>query len=73
MSNICHNCVFHEKCMAYRYNNIKTEHMKEVSRKVNKDGKIIIYVEECDNFTPRMFKYYSKKLYAIKMGLDNSK
>jgi len=62
MSNICHNCVFHEKCIMYRYNNIQTKSMKKVSRIENKDGNIVIYVEECNNFIKRKFKYTPEKL-----------
>lgn len=62
MINICHKCIFYEKCIAYRYNNIQTKQMKKVSRKENKDGNIVIYVEECNNFIKRKFKYTPEKL-----------
>lgn len=66
MKNICHNCLYHENCMAYRYNNIRTKYMKKVHRKKNKDGNIVIYVEKCSKFTERMFKFYPKKLRKLK-------
>ena len=62
MSNICHNCVFHEKCISYRYSNVKTEYMEKVRVQENKEGIPIIYVEECKKFLTRMFKYYPEKL-----------
>lgn len=71
MSNICHNCIYHEKCMSYRYKNIKTEYMEKISREKNKEGLIIIYVEKCNQFIQRKFKYYPKKLNFIKKNVDN--
>lgn len=65
MRNICHNCLFHEKCICYRYNNIKTKNMKKISRIKNKDGNFVIYVEECSKFTNRMFKYYPEEMRKI--------
>lgn len=69
MRNICHECVYHEKCMVYRYNNIQTKSMKEVSRIENRDGNTIIFVEKCDNFKKRKFKYVPEKL-AVSGGID---
>ena len=66
MKNICHNCLYHEKCMAYRYNNVRTKCMKKVHKLINKDGNTIIYVEECSKFTERMFKYYPEKIRKLK-------
>ena len=57
MRNICHECVYHEKCMGYRYNNVQTKFMEKVSKQENKDGNTIIFVEECNNFKKRKFKY----------------
>lgn len=58
----------------YRYNNVQTKHMKEVTREKNRDGNTIIFVQKCDNFTNRMFKYTKEKLiqYKLKKILDNS-
>ena len=68
MINICHNCMYHEKCIMYRYNNIQTKDMKKVSRLKNRDGEMVIYVEECVKFTRRVFKRPSKK--QQKKGID---
>lgn len=73
MSNICHRCIYHEKCMGYRYNNIQTKKMKKVSRVENKDGNIIIYVEECDDFIKRKFKYTPERLELKKVENKNKK
>ena len=66
MSNICHNCVYHEKCISYRYNNVRTKYMNKVNIQQNKDGKKVIFVEKCRNFTPRRFKYYPNKKKSFK-------
>ena len=66
MKNICHNCLYHEKCIAYRYKNVKTKHMKKINRLKNKDGELVIYVEKCSKFTERMFKYYPVELRKLK-------
>jgi hypothetical protein len=78
MRNICHECIYHEKCMGYRYNNVQTRFMKKVYKEKNKDGNIIIFVEECNNFIKRKFKYVPMKLELkkianeIKRGIDKS-
>ena len=69
MSNICHKCLYHERCMVYRYNNVQTKYMKKVYRQKNNDGNKVIYVEECSKFTQRIFKYSSEKLKK-KKGID---
>lgn len=73
MSNICHNCLYHEKCMAYRYNNIKTKDMEKITVKKNKDGKPVIFVEKCQKFTARMFKYYPKEIRDKKIKKISAK
>lgn len=62
MINICHNCLYHEKCMAYRYNNIKIKEMEKINIQKDKEGNSIIFVEKCRKFTTRMFKYYPEKI-----------
>lgn len=62
MINICHNCVYHEKCMAYRYSNVRTKNMKKIHVKENKEGRKIIYVEKCNKFIGKKFKYYPERL-----------
>ena len=57
MINICHNCLYHEKCISYRYNNVRQSYMLEIEDKANKDGIIIIYVQKCSKYTGRKFKY----------------
>ena len=47
--------------MIYRYNNIEKKCMKKVNRKILEDGRIVIFVEECDSFSGRKFKYYLDK------------
>ena len=66
MINICHNCLYHEKCIMYRYNDIKMKYMKKITRCKNRDGNIVIYVEECSKFTRRMFKNSPKKLEELR-------
>ena len=58
MINICHNCLYHEKCIMYRYQNVQTKYMKRVHRNKNRDGDIVIYVEECTKFKKRSNKFY---------------
>ena len=67
MINICHNCLYHERCMAYRYNNIKTKYMEKITVSKNADGNPVIFVEKCRKFTGRMFKYYPEKLKSRKI------
>ena len=62
MRNICHKCLYHGRCMMYRYNNIQTKYMKKVDRLKNRDGNIVIYVEKCSKFTERKFKHSLEKL-----------
>lgn len=66
IKNICHGCIYHERCMAYRYKNIKTKFMKKVAIKENKDGNKVIYVEKCDKFIKRFFKYVPERLSDLK-------
>ena len=61
MSNICHNCLHHERCMLYRYNNIHKNFMIEIDKMNTKDGKVVIYVQKCSKFKGRKFKYYPNK------------
>lgn len=42
--------------MEFRYENILLKYMKEVTRKVNKDGNLIIYVQKCDKYREREWK-----------------
>lgn len=74
MINICHNCLYHEKCIMYRYSNVQTKFMKKVHRMKNRDGEMVIYVEECSKFTKRMFLYSKRKLEKLKQkkGIDKS-
>lgn len=55
IKNICHSCKFHEKCMDYRYENIKLKFMEEIETLKNKDGNEVIYVQRCSKFIKRRF------------------
>ena len=44
--------------MPFRYKNIELECMRKVTRETNKDGNIVIYVEECNKFEKKHWKYY---------------
>ena len=55
IKNICHSCRYHEKCMEYRYENIKLKCMEKIETKKNKDGNDVIYVQECYKFSKRTF------------------
>lgn len=72
MSNICHRCIYHEKCMMYRYNNVRTKYMEEITKKKNKDGNIVIYVSKCRGYIHRNYKYTLETLREIKKrkGID---
>ena len=55
--NICSQCKYQFDCISYRYNNKPLKYMKKYTKEMTKDGQIVIYVNECERFTKRKFKY----------------
>lgn len=48
--NKCRNCIYWAKCLGYRYENCKKEYMKEVRIKPISDGRLVVYVVECEKY-----------------------
>jgi hypothetical protein len=42
--------------MEFRYDNIILKRMKKITRIKNRDGNLVIYVQECDKYKEREWK-----------------
>ena len=73
--NICWKCKHWEECFKYRYANKKLKYMKEIFRKKDSYGELIIYVTKCDKYKYEeqidLHNIKNKRMYDIMYLVEN--